>query len=554
MRYPASASLFLVFLAISAFAQAETRRQDRKPAQASVPRTPAGNRDRSVREGIDLLTAAEAEAGAFDSRMRSWVLWQIGLAYQSTDKAKALERFQTALITAHAAAQDSSAEKPKKNDLLPRISGRASLPPGLLLERDIARSIVLLEPKRADQVAQQIDPAIRGAVLGLVLRCQEKEKQFNDALETLKRITVQDEMPYEDAIPLMDTFKPEQAGELTELFFTALVSYRDHAPHVQMNDAFAPLLVRFWKRLPKEAVGQAIDEILKQAADTHQEGSYAAVSEKGTSVMPSLYGYRLLQIMPMLREFDPSAARQYEEKYPDLASSVENRGSAGTLGSSEADPPAANGFRYHPSGDSLSIMSSMSEQTTAQKAAAKADGGHLGEAMSDAANIVDLNLRAQVYEYIARVASKTHDSAARSAVKSMLEVAEKLEPREAFRYYGAGAEIDMEMGDADDAKQSVEAGLKVAGKLYERDSNDDDPNTALKAFWPSTNAYCTMLRQAAQISQAWAISLLPSIKDPEIKVAAKTALAGAWLKAPIGPSTIMTTNKSSNFIVLGSRE
>jgi hypothetical protein len=96
--------------------------------------------------------------------------------------------------------------------------------------------------------------------------------------------------------------------------------------------------------------------------------------------------------------------------------------------------------------------------------------------------------------------------------------------------------------------------LKVAGKLYEKDSDEDDPNTALKAFWPSTNAYCTMIRQAAGISQTWAISLLQSIKDPEIKVAAETSLAGGWLQSPAGPSTIMTTKKTSNSISLGSRD
>jgi hypothetical protein len=94
----------------------------------------------------------------------------------------------------------------------------------------------------------------------------------------------------------------------------------------------------------------------------------------------------------------------------------------------------------------------------------------------------------------------------------------------------------------------------LAGKLYAVDSDDDDPNTALKAFWPSTNAYCVLLREAARISPPWAISLLPSIKDPEIRVAAETALAGGWLDAPIGPNTIMTTKKNSNSISFPGRE
>ena len=100
----------------------------------------------------------------------------------------------------------------------------------------------------------------------------------------------------------------------------------------------------------------------------------------------------------------------------------------------------------------------------------------------------------------------------------------------------------------------IEDGLAVAGKLYHEDSDDDDPNTALKAFWPSTNAYCALLRQAAHVSHTWAISLLQLIKDPAVRVAAETALAGGWLNAPLGPGTMMTTKKSSNSMSLRGRE
>jgi len=110
------------------------------------------------------------------------------------------------------------------------------------------------------------------------------------------------------------------------------------------------------------------------------------------------------------------------------------------------------------------------------------------------------------------------------------------------------------MDQLDDAKKSIEQGMSVAGKLYQSDSDQDDPNTALKAFWPSTNAYCALLRQAARISHPWAISLLKDIKDPEIKVAAETALAGGLLNAPLGPSTITTTKKNSNSMSLSGRD
>ena len=547
MRYCASAIVVLALLAIPVFSQSKSSPKD--SSKAGLASTPLKNAKRPPREAqaIDLLTQAQAEASELDSPMRAWVLWQIGQAYQPIDKTKALDLFHTALIAAHAAIQSGSAGKPPASDRL-KMGAHPSLPPGLLLERDIARSIVQLEPKRADETVQQIDPAIRTAILISLLATQQKEKQFDRAMQTLNRISAEDEVPYEHAIRLMANLKPEQSGELTQLFFTAFASYRNHAPHSQMRDAFPTMVSRFWKGLPKEIVTQAIDEILAQAAEDKGSISYSVVSEKGGSSMRSLYEVRLSQLMPMLREFDPSAARKYEEKYPALASNASDSSGA------SAQSDTANGFQLHPGSSYPSMISSMLEVPAAQKVAATADSGHMSDAVSDASSIRDTSLRAQIYEYIARHAATKQDSAADDAVENMLHAAEKLQPSEAFPYYGTASEIYIKINRIDDAKESVEAGLKVAGKLYEKDSDEDDPNTALKAFWPSTNAYCTMIRQAAGISQTWAISLLQSIKDPEIKVAAETSLAGGWLQSPAGPSTIMTTKKTSNSISLSSRD
>ena len=549
MRYWAFATLVFAVLAVPVFSQSKSGNKDNpKAVQPSKPLNSV-KRTATEAQALDLLTQTEAEAAALDGPMRAWMLWQIGQAYQPIDKTKALDLFHTALIAAHAANQIGSAGKPPSSDRL-RLSG-PSLPPGLLLERDIARSIVLLEPKRTDETIQQIDPAIRTAILISLLASQQKEKQFDQAMQTLNRISAESEVPYQQAMWLMADLKPAQSGELMQLFLTALASYRNHAPHLQIRDAFPTMVSRFWQRLPKEIVTQAIDEILTQAAEDKGSVNYSVLSGKGGSSMRSLYEYRLSQLMPMLREFDPSAVRKYEEKYPALASGANDQG--GTSAQSDT-AGSAKGFQLHPTNNYPSMISSMLEEPAAQKVAAKADSGHLRDAVSDAGNIRDANLRAQIYEYIAKHAVGKQDSAVDDAVENMLHTAEKLQPDEAFPYYGTASEIYIKLNRIDDAKESIDAGLKVASKLYEKDSDEDDPNTALKAFWPSTNAYCTMIRQAAGVSQAWATSLLRGIKDPEIKVAAETALAAGWLQSPTGPSTIMTTKKTSNSTSLSSRD
>lgn len=86
-----------------------------------------------------------------------------------------------------------------------------------------------------------------------------------------------------------------------------------------------------------------------------------------------------------------------------------------------------------------------------------------------------------------------------------------------------------QMSDEDSAKRVVERGLTMADRLYAVDSNPDDPNKALKAFWPSTNAYRDFLRAAGKISPLWAMGILKEIKDSELRAAVESALAQEWL-------------------------
>lgn len=539
MSYSASASLFLLLVVSPAICQIGRGQGDddqvHPPAAKAVNHADENN-------GVDLLRRAEGEAAGLEGPMRAWVLWQIGIIYQSIDKRKALRLFEDALVAAHGYGADSSAEKPfakQLNEVSKRLMLHPNLSPGLQLEADIARSIVLLNPKRFDGVITQVDPAARRPVLAAVLSEQLNENQFDKARETLDRLALEDEMPYDAAMRLMETFKPGQSAELTQYFLAALGSYRSHGPHPQINDKFTELLTHYWRRLPQDAVREAVDEVLKQAGDDDEKLRVSALSAKGTPTASSLFEWRLLQLMPMLREYDPSAAKSYQEKYPATAS--------GNL--PDSDPSAAHkgaSFRPSPS-PGPGFMLAAAETPGAEKAAAAADAGDGDKAMSQAASITDPNLRAQTYEYIARANAKQHATTAGRAIEKMLDAAGKLKPGHAFPFYVSAAEIYEQMDETDDAKKSIEGGLAEAGELFRSDSDDDDPNTALKAFWPSTNAYCKLLREAAHISPAWAISLLRTIPDPEVGVSAETALAGGWLGAPIGPSTVIT-NKKREFL------
>lgn len=69
--------------------------------------------------------------------------------------------------------------------------------------------------------------------------------------------------------------------------------------------------------------------------------------------------------------------------------------------------------------------------------------------------------------------------------------------------------------------------LGFAAKKYEEDTEPGNPNQALKASWPSTCMYCTVLYQAGCRNGEAAASYIEQIADPDQRVLARVELAAA---------------------------
>ncbi len=90
---------------------------------------------------------------------------------------------------------------------------------------------------------------------------------------------------------------------------------------------------------------------------------------------------------------------------------------------------------------------------------------------------------------------------------------------------------------------AVERGSALAEKLYKTDTDSDDPNKAVKAFWPSTNARSNFVRITAEVSPDATRKMVNDIPDGEIRPLIRIALAASWLGASSGTSFIMTETK-----------
>ncbi|MGA3212777.1 MAG: hypothetical protein ABSD20_15835 [Terriglobales bacterium] len=507
-------------------------------ATAKAEKGSSGDEER----GLQMLQMAEAEAGGLEGGMRAWALWQVGRGYEKSDKKKSLELLESALRASNTIEND-------KLDTRTR------------LQEQILNTMVPLAPERVDELLLTVDPAAREKVLSSLLSYYEKNKNMRRALEVIYRIGAEKEIPYDAAMRIMEKMTPEQSGEMLQLFTVSLASYRDHPDaHVSMMDGggFCEMIVHYWQRFPKELVRQGIDEVLKQADPANQKDkdkqTVAMASGKGSVTFASMYEFRLFQLLPVLRAIDENAAEEYLKKYREVATMLGKYPD----GTSSLSPPSGSGdekqsgagMSFSVSGGPNDMAQKMQEMAKAQKLVGDAEAGHAQDAMANAPTISDPGLRAMCYEGIARVTWKKDSSVAHSALDKMLDTAEKMKPDEQLRFLKAATGLYVQMGEVENAKATIEKGMGVAAKSYASDANADDPNKALKAYWPATDAYRGLLNQAAGISPLWTMTLLKEISDPEVKVASETALAGRWLNVPLGASIIMTERKGNNQIMM----
>jgi hypothetical protein len=70
-----------------------------------------------------------------------------------------------------------------------------------------------------------------------------------------------------------------------------------------------------------------------------------------------------------------------------------------------------------------------------------------------------------------------------------------------------------------------------AQQLYAKDADLTAPNTALKAQWPSTNAWRDFVGLAARVSPDEAAKVIEEVPDPEIHAVLRMALASSLMDA-----------------------
>lgn len=535
LRKLAFTLICVALVTVSLMAQQPAAKKQIKPV---TPAPDVAKKDKADTRGMQMLRAAEADAGALEGGMAAFALLQVARGYSQSDKPKMIGLLERSL----------AATRPIENDSYGGVGQRARL------QTYIMRELIGVAPGRVDELLPLVEPEARVSVLGALLSYYEAHKQFDRAVQVLYRIAAEQEMPYEAAGRLMSAIPPERHSDLLQIFTTALASYRDHKEHTNSGD-FPALVVKFKDQLPPAIVREGIDEVLAQAADELKDsggkrGTFSMSSPYGSATFGSMYEFRLFQLLPLLQELDAAAAEKLLKQYREVAAQLEKYplGLRGFQASADKQRDTVKTeFATSPvwsiRGPRATVASRMAEFSKASSLTIEAEQ-HPDDALAGAETITSPGIRCYAYEAIARAALDKDRAVAKTATRKLLDTIDAVEGIDAqLMLLRAAVELYLHMGDDKNAKATLERGFALAAKAYRQDSNADEPNTALKAFWPSATAYRWFCGQAAQLSPEWATDSLANVSDPDLRVLGEIAMAHRWLKVREAATAIIVAHK-----------
>jgi len=84
--------------------------------------------------------------------------------------------------------------------------------------------------------------------------------------------------------------------------------------------------------------------------------------------------------------------------------------------------------------------------------------------------------------------------------------------------------------------------VKAAHKIYEQDTDADDPNKAFQGTWPSTDLWRKAIQQGAKISPMLPEGIISGLPDADIAAFERVVFASAPVGAPATDASILVAD------------
>jgi hypothetical protein len=491
-----------------------------------------------------MLETSESAARGFESPMRSYVLLQIAQVYNTLDKAKARELLNDA-FTASLGIQDDD-----------RTKG--------MIQEEILMVLLPLSQSDVEERLPQAEPQPRKHISEIIIRRYAEKKEFAPAMELVTQISRYDEFPYGSAVKVLLAMPPEMTAEKQALFIQALNSYKNHEHNgvVVGDGSFTNMLVRFGPKMAPKLVLEAIDEILSQAKKSDDKSAITLSGAGGTASFGSNYEFQLFSLLPLLEQLDESRAKSLLEENQALKAQLDKLPNGlQSIDPSLTDVPSKNGGMSSSVGGSSQGAEYVGYEL-ARKAEEIADGSEkspeqaVAQAASLPVKVGDRRVfpRLLALQGIARRNVKKNPLVANQALDELVKALPDVPLWVQSDYLSSAARLYLQMEEQESVEKIVAQGFKLADKLLEKDTNADDPNKALKAWWPSVDTYRRFIEIQTKISWRSAVKMLAEIKDPEIRTMQSIMLSRAMLDLPVKRVMIVEKTKHSNSISVHSED
>jgi hypothetical protein len=151
--------------------------------------------------------------------------------------------------------------------------------------------------------------------------------------------------------------------------------------------------------------------------------------------------------------------------------------------------------------------------------------------------------RASVLGHVAKDAIKKDPAIAKAAMGEMRKLIADMDMATQARLLFVVPNFYVEVGDLEEARNSIKELMKLADRLYARDTDASDPNLVFKGIWPSTALWRRCVEFAAKVSPAFAEEMLAQVPDAEIASFERVTYGGALAGAPPFQASIVEWHK-----------
>ncbi len=521
-----------------------------------------------------LLLHAEAASATFDPTARALVLYRVAGAWLPVDRTRSVQMYREAF----AASRESS------------------LTVRQYIQGEIVDDLVLISAGDALDLVPSAEAPIQERQYSAVVAYYLFKADYPAATHAFEVAIANGVFPDRAAAILAASLPATASAERLRVLKLVVDYYRSHPTHDVFHWRLANLVARFYARLPRELVVQAIDIVLadaEQQDEEHPAGGAVTVrfGENNISFL-SDYDFQFFAVAPALQHFDATRATELLAKHPQVAASLKRYPdgllSVDTRGSSLQDDwirPNTNVFRlnlYNTAEEAQNLSpADMGLEFTiprnlnilgvaglgfgfAYASPTSPEGAVLnskercpsdvlhrvelaralplvrkipmscGGPYGDSCTYTDTFPRASVFEdFAVNCEELDNPSASRAALQAELEDLGQIPEKQRVQYLAAAADTYLRLGDREAAAKVVEKGFAAARALYDQEASLAALQNVSKGVWESAEAYRVMTTLGVNVSLDATEKWIDDIPDPQLKELQQVMIARALLGVPI---------------------